>query len=223
MNVYIAELRRSGRFRGQRPVVEENTIDEAINVHEEDSDDDFVPTSYPSKQAIGSNTTPVKWTKRLIVARSPDVQTVVKESEISKGKKRAANDKKMNRPKKRKVSYLLLSPVFIPVSNDGHEFLVVFNLKTPYVCVLDSKKGEKVETKKSTKHVKKVSSIANDSLASGHNKTSDIFTVGLKHLKMKCQTNSKAANCGVFVMRHMETYMGNTNEKFECGLDRLTN
>ncbi|GKB16087.1 hypothetical protein Tco_0850010, partial [Tanacetum coccineum] len=46
--------------------------------------------------------TPVKWTKRLIVARSPDVQTVVKESEISKGKKRAANDKKMNRPKKRK-------------------------------------------------------------------------------------------------------------------------
>ncbi|GKD22775.1 hypothetical protein Tco_1224478 [Tanacetum coccineum] len=74
----MAELRRSGRFRGQRPVVKENTIDEAINVHEEDSDDDFVPTSYPSKQATGSNTTPVKWTKRLIVARSPDVQTVVK-------------------------------------------------------------------------------------------------------------------------------------------------
>ncbi|GJZ94967.1 hypothetical protein Tco_0667170, partial [Tanacetum coccineum] len=72
-------LRRNGRFTGQRPVVEENTTDEAINVHEEDSDDDFVPLSYPRKQATGSN-----------------------ESKISKGKKRAANDKKLNRIKKNK-------------------------------------------------------------------------------------------------------------------------
>nr|GEY06334.1 hypothetical protein [Tanacetum cinerariifolium] len=548
----MEELRRSGRLRGQRPVVEENTIDEAINVHEEDSDDDFVHV-----------TTPEKWTKRMIVARSPDIPTIVKESEIRKGKKRAANDKKINRPKKPKVfvereaataeseagpsrvrkqnkkvkkskndsttlrtrsspkamylalatlnpnqqycvakigfgslldfkvddipsrlgfyvmiyvdgvkckslqmvrkrpptsvwtaeilkereeeeitsggiglgekeyefmeedengvpkdlkgfawklekyietisksktcfdktiairmevfpdSALLkdlevkyvkasridnveerkidglelisfdspqytfgpltqaavietadqgvetadravasklkgkavdineilrqtiavkdnlldtwgevlnfnkclrdtLSPlraffptfvvtnefrkaklsaevrynlftdymrksivkdkrwkefkdvglVFIPVSNDEHQFLEVFNLKTPYVCVLDSKKGEKVETKKYTKHDKKDSRIENDSLASilhadfgrylasvGHTKGSDILTGGLKYLKMKCQTNSKDANCGVFVMRHMETYMGNTNKKFDCGLD----
>ncbi|GKE38249.1 hypothetical protein Tco_1461654, partial [Tanacetum coccineum] len=38
------------------PVVEENIIDEEINVHEEDSDDDFVtPVSYPSKQVTGRN------------------------------------------------------------------------------------------------------------------------------------------------------------------------
>nr|GEU82902.1 hypothetical protein [Tanacetum cinerariifolium] len=46
---------RSGRFRGWRLVVEENTIDEAIYVHEEDSEDDFVLVSYPSKQLNGSN------------------------------------------------------------------------------------------------------------------------------------------------------------------------
>ncbi|GJW41279.1 hypothetical protein Tco_0067124, partial [Tanacetum coccineum] len=47
-------LRRSGRFRGQRPMVEKNTIDKAINAREEDFDDDFVPVSYPSKQLTGS-------------------------------------------------------------------------------------------------------------------------------------------------------------------------
>nr|GEX64964.1 hypothetical protein [Tanacetum cinerariifolium] len=41
-------------FKGQGPVVEENTIDEAINVHEEDSDDDFVDVTNPSKQVTGS-------------------------------------------------------------------------------------------------------------------------------------------------------------------------
>ncbi|GJX71363.1 hypothetical protein Tco_0308534 [Tanacetum coccineum] len=54
---------------------------------------------------------------------------------------------------------------------------------------------------------------------SGHKKASEIFTAGLKYVRLTCQTNSKAANCGVYAMRHMETYMGNTKEKYECGLD----
>ncbi|GJV72970.1 hypothetical protein Tco_1492965 [Tanacetum coccineum] len=58
----MSVLRRSGRFRGQRPLV-----------NEEDSDDDFeTPVSYQSKQETGNNDTPVKWTKRMILARSPD-------------------------------------------------------------------------------------------------------------------------------------------------------
>ncbi|GJX32006.1 hypothetical protein Tco_0241861 [Tanacetum coccineum] len=107
-DVYISGVRTSGRFRGKRSVVEENAIDEDIDVHKEDIDDDFEPVRYPSKQANGSN---------------------------------------------------------------------------------------------------------------GHTKASDIFTADLKHLRMKCQTNSKAKNCCVYAMRHMKTYMINTSEKFECGLD----
>nr|GEU59629.1 hypothetical protein [Tanacetum cinerariifolium] len=95
-------LKRSGRFGGQRPVVEEKTIDEAINVHEEDSDDDFVAVSNPTKQVTRSNATPVKWTKRMIIARSLDSADEIKESEITKGKKRASTDNKMIRNKKKK-------------------------------------------------------------------------------------------------------------------------
>ncbi|GKD20352.1 hypothetical protein Tco_1222055, partial [Tanacetum coccineum] len=94
--------RKSNRLRGKQPVVEENTIDEAINVHEEDSDDDFEPVRYPMKQASGSNATPVKWTKRMIISRSHDSADVMKESEITKGKKRASTDNKMIRNKKKK-------------------------------------------------------------------------------------------------------------------------
>nr|GEY24187.1 hypothetical protein [Tanacetum cinerariifolium] len=73
------------------------------------------------------------------------------------------------------------------------------------------KKGEKVVTKKPTKPGKKDSRIEDDILATivladfgrylasvGHSKASDIFSADLKHLRMKCQTDSKAANCGVF-------------------------
>ncbi|GKA73353.1 hypothetical protein Tco_0779655 [Tanacetum coccineum] len=105
-DVYISELRRSGRFRGHRSVVEENTIDEAINVH--DFNNDFAPVSYPMRQATGSN---------------------------------------------------------------------------------------------------------------GNSKASEIFTGNLNRWSMKCQTDSKAANCGVFAMRHMKTYMGSTCDKFVCRLE----
>ncbi|GJY46056.1 hypothetical protein Tco_0435119, partial [Tanacetum coccineum] len=94
--------RRSNRCRGKRPVVEENTIDEAINADEEDSEDDFEDVRYLMKQASGGNDTPVKWTKRMILARSPDSAHTITESEITKGKKRASTDNKMIRNKKKK-------------------------------------------------------------------------------------------------------------------------
>ncbi|GJW85756.1 hypothetical protein Tco_0158901 [Tanacetum coccineum] len=94
--------RRSNRCRGKRPVVEENTIDEAIDADEEDSEDDFEDVRYLMKQASGGNDTPVKWTKRMILARSPDSAHTITESEITKGKKRASTDNKMIRNKKKK-------------------------------------------------------------------------------------------------------------------------
>ncbi|GJR98307.1 DNA-binding domain-containing protein [Tanacetum coccineum] len=125
-----------------------------------------------------------------------------------------------------------LDVVFIPVSNDGHQFVEVLNLKTNDVWVLDSKTVFKDETKKPTKSCKKGSRIENDSLSTivhadfrryltsvGHAKAIEIFTADLTYMRMNCQINSKAASCGVYAMRHMDTFMGNTREKCGCGLD----
>nr|GFB91456.1 hypothetical protein [Tanacetum cinerariifolium] len=52
--------------------------DEAIDADEEDSEDDFEAVRYPMKQASSGNDTPVKWTKRMILARSPDSTNAIK-------------------------------------------------------------------------------------------------------------------------------------------------
>ena len=52
----------------------------------------------------------------------------------------------------------------------------------------------------------------------GHTKALDIYTGTLRTPRLKWQTDSKVPNSGVFVMRHMETYMGETMDKYECGL-----
>ncbi|GJX69527.1 hypothetical protein Tco_0305254 [Tanacetum coccineum] len=122
--------------------------------------------------------------------------------------------------------------VFIPVSNEGYQFVEVFNLKTNDVCILEYKKEDKAETKNPTKTNKKGGGIENDVVSIilhadfgrylttvGHTKASAIFTASLNFMRMKCQSKSKSANWGVYAMRHMETYMGNMKEKCECGLD----
>nr|GEY10937.1 hypothetical protein [Tanacetum cinerariifolium] len=101
-------LRRSGRFRGHMPIVEENTIDEAINVHKEDSDDDFVVVSYPTKQVTRSNATPVKWTKRMIIARSPDSSDEIKGETANVAKKDTCADTEAGHSKKLSVKMLRL-------------------------------------------------------------------------------------------------------------------
>lgn len=38
-------------------------------------------------------------------------------------------------------------------------------------------------------------------------------------LEMKWRTIYNGVDCGIFVMRHMETYMGQRCNKWDCGLD----
>lgn len=51
-----------------------------------------------------------------------------------------------------------------------------------------------------------------------HIKARELLTGDLNRYQLKWQTESKVPNSGVFVMRHMETYMGDTCDKYECGL-----
>ncbi|GJU63068.1 C2 calcium-dependent membrane-targeting protein [Tanacetum coccineum] len=84
--------------------------------------------------------------------------------------------------------------VSIPVSNNEHKFLLCFNMKNIVVSVIDSKKQVK---KVATRKKKKVEDI------------DDMIVASILRSK----------DCGIFVMRHMETYMGNELGKWKCGLD----
>ena len=54
--------------------------------------------------------------------------------------------------------------------------------------------------------------------AFNHPKAMDVLNKNLIVPKLKWQTGSKLPNSGIFVMRHMETYMGEQLEKYQCGL-----
>nr|GEY91326.1 hypothetical protein [Tanacetum cinerariifolium] len=49
--------------------------------------------------------------------------------------------------------------VFISVSNEGYQFVEVFNLKTDDVCIMEYKKEDKAEIKNHTKPNKKVEEL----------------------------------------------------------------
>ncbi|GJZ23459.1 zinc finger, CCHC-type containing protein [Tanacetum coccineum] len=104
-----------------------------------------------------------------------------------------------------------LKVVFIPVSNGEHKFLVCVNLKNPAVTLIDSKKeGNKVTRKK-----KKDGNIDDVIVASKLN--CQVSALGSGNFSW--QTNRTEKDCRIFLMRHMECYMGNDIGKWVCGLD----
>ncbi|GJR25660.1 hypothetical protein Tco_1101892 [Tanacetum coccineum] len=118
--------------------------------------------------------------------------------------------------------------VFIPVSNNENKFLLCFNMKNPAVSVIDSKKQvEKVATRK-----KKVQDMDDMRVASilhkhfgqylsvlNHGKAAAISESQLVRGTFDWQTDKRVKDSGIFVMRHMDTYMSNELGKWKCGLD----
>lgn len=51
-----------------------------------------------------------------------------------------------------------------------------------------------------------------------HPKASKLKKKEPKYVKMKCQTNLNENDCAIFVMRHMETFMGGQPSKYNCNL-----
>ncbi|GJZ18796.1 ulp1 protease family, C-terminal catalytic domain-containing protein [Tanacetum coccineum] len=92
----------------------------------------------------------------------------------------------------------------------------------PAVTLIDSKKeGNKVTRKK-----KKDGDINDVRVASklclyaiNHGKAAEILECQLVHGNFSWQTNGRAKDCGIFLMRHMECFMGNDIGKWVCGLD----
>ncbi|PWA86891.1 protein FAR1-RELATED SEQUENCE 5 [Artemisia annua] len=90
IHICVSELRRSGRMRGEQPVVEENTIDDLIDADVENSDDDFQPKNESKPRNSGSSETHVKWRRSMILGRLPETTPEKKASAGTKGKKRIA-------------------------------------------------------------------------------------------------------------------------------------
>ncbi|PWA73706.1 Leucine-rich repeat-containing protein [Artemisia annua] len=133
-------------------------------------------------------------------------------------------------------------PIDADVEDSDDDFQPVFIRvqSKEWLCVmLDRKAGKKVITKKAKKTVAQLAkaknigekgSVAVDNVAIivvdfgrylstvKRSKGMDVFTCHMKTPQLKWKTSSKVPNFGVFVMRHMETFMGQPIDKYDCGL-----
>ncbi|KAL8227417.1 hypothetical protein R6Q59_000098 [Mikania micrantha] len=54
----------------------------------------------------------------------------------------------------------------------------------------------------------------------GHPKATEIESCQIEKLRISWATTNNFVDCGVFVMRHMEMYMGNHTRAWDCGFPK---
>ncbi|KAK1429947.1 hypothetical protein QVD17_12308 [Tagetes erecta] len=112
-----------------------------------------------------------------------------------------------------------------PIVEKGHYYLVCFDLKEGTIEILDNMEKSFVGVADAKSFFKKDTAV----------KVKEIFFMYLYHVghrgcqgirlakpvikKLHWSTKSNVMDCGVFLMRHMETYMGSKVKNWRCGLD----
>ncbi|KAL4575290.1 hypothetical protein LXL04_022132 [Taraxacum kok-saghyz] len=111
--------------------------------------------------------------------------------------------------------------VFFPMhdENENHYYVIVFNLLKGEGVVLDNIKktrSRNVGYGGVTYHIKR---LFFDYLMVNENEKASIFKdICLRQEQMKWCTTKNIYDCGIFAMRHMETYKGQEEGKWSCGL-----
>ncbi|KAD4983018.1 hypothetical protein R6Q59_002670 [Mikania micrantha] len=54
----------------------------------------------------------------------------------------------------------------------------------------------------------------------GHPKAAEIEASQIEKLRISCATTKNFVDCGIFVMRHMEMFMGNHTRAWDCGFSK---
>ncbi|GKB02672.1 hypothetical protein Tco_0830761 [Tanacetum coccineum] len=108
--------------------------------------------------------------------------------------------------------------VFLPVDNEGHRFLLTFDLKYGAVTLFDQKKKDKIIKKSNFKNGSKISNIIVVEMLHAyfgryvygldHIKSRNIITAELEFGEYDWKTTTIQPYASVFLMRIMETYMG---------------
>ncbi|KAJ9565425.1 hypothetical protein OSB04_001391 [Centaurea solstitialis] len=102
---------------------------------------------------------------------------------------------------------------FFPMVQDHHFYLVVFNLKSPSIVIIDNHRRHVNYIEDLIKMYKGVSDILQCCMIKhltsiGHAAASFFAENSPERLVMQWQTDQNIDDSGVFLMRHMETYMG---------------
>ncbi|KAI3820342.1 hypothetical protein L1987_07888 [Smallanthus sonchifolius] len=119
--------------------------------------------------------------------------------------------------------------VFFPVIDNGHYYLICFDIKTPSIVVIDNINHQKPTTEieggvgpmeeRKTDIPTRYRDIFGKYLEIvGNPKSSQIQSAEPLRLSFKWSTSENSNDCGIFLMRHMECYKG-ISKQWDCGFE----
>ncbi|KAL1805543.1 hypothetical protein ACET3Z_028611 [Daucus carota] len=106
---------------------------------------------------------------------------------------------------------LVIFHVFFPVHHVNHYYVVCYNLKNSSIDILDNRASERP-----IKNLYGQPLIVLYLQTQNHYKFGDISKLVPQRLKMRWQTKENGIDCGVFAMRHMETYFGGGSRNWDA-------
>ncbi|CAI9276353.1 unnamed protein product [Lactuca saligna] len=108
--------------------------------------------------------------------------------------------------------------LFLPVVRDFHIFLFVIDLQQPSFTIIDNIRQDDTHQVAYGVLPDLVHSYMTDYLRSMQHHVSETFAnVPIQILQLPWETINNSTDCGVFTMRHMETFMGDNVKAFKAG------
>nr|KAJ0228084.1 hypothetical protein LSAT_V11C100007160 [Lactuca sativa] len=108
--------------------------------------------------------------------------------------------------------------LFLPVTHSFHIFLFVINLQHPEFVIIDNSKVDDPDGERYGQLPQIIKYYIVDYLKSQNHPKAEMFSHVMPHrLEMPWRTINNNIDCGVFTMRHMETYMGGSMKEFKAG------
>ncbi|CAI9296535.1 unnamed protein product [Lactuca saligna] len=108
--------------------------------------------------------------------------------------------------------------LFLPIIRSFHIFLFVINLQQPEFVIVDNSKVDDPDGERYGQLPQIIKEYIVDYLKSHNHPKAEMFSHVMPHrLEMPWRTINNNIDCGVFTMRHMETYMGGSMNEFKAG------
>ncbi|KAI3775299.1 hypothetical protein L1987_49870 [Smallanthus sonchifolius] len=114
--------------------------------------------------------------------------------------------------------------VIFPILEVGHYYFICFNLKNPTITVVDNMcdKESLIGLSDDGDFFGKDTLMKNELFVKylrwvNHPRWNDILTVVPDKVKIDWATKRNNQDCGVFVMKHMEMFMGTQDRHCDCG------
>ncbi|KAJ9558199.1 hypothetical protein OSB04_012813 [Centaurea solstitialis] len=112
---------------------------------------------------------------------------------------------------------------FFPIVDGVYFYLIVFDLKNPSITIIDNRVWKSANEEAVMNRYKHVSDVLQHIMVThlisvGHGAAREMSEVTPVRVAMAWQTYHNAYDSGIFLMRHMETYMGDI-KSWKTGFD----